>query len=474
MIQVVTEAPQDISFQAMASRQQELAENILQHPAVSSLSSFIGVDGSNTSINSGRIQINLKQHGERDLSAVEVIRELEQQVQAVPGIKGWFQPVQELSIEDRVSRTQYQFSLTTPDQDVLNQWLPDLVEALQQRPELSEVAHDLQQQGLQAYIDIDRTAAARLGINVSQISTVLQSAYSQRQVTTLFTQANQYRVILEVDPDQINGVDALNKLYISSASGTPVPLSAVAKVTQRPAKLLINHQGQFPSVTLSFNLAQGYSLGEAVAAIEEVQQQLQLPAEVELTFQGAAEAFRASLSNTLWLVLAAVVTMYIVLGILYESLIHPVTILSTLPSATVGALLALLITGQPLDLIAVIGIVLLIGLVKKNGIMMVDFALEAQRHQGLSPTEAIYQAALMRFRPILMTTLAALFGAVPLLLASGSGAELRQPLGLVMVGGLLVSQVLTLFTTPVVYLWFDRHFSSKEGENLPEAEAKAL
>ncbi|RRJ20443.1 multidrug efflux RND transporter permease subunit [Rheinheimera mesophila] len=476
VIQVVTEAPQDISFQAMASRQQELAENILQHPAVSSLSSFIGVDGSNTSINSGRIQINLKPHGERDLSAVEVIRELEQQVQVVPGIKGWFQPVQELSIEDRVSRTQYQFSLTTPDQDVLNQWLPDLVEALQQRPELSEVAHDLQQQGLQAYIDIDRTAAARLGINVSQISTVLQSAYSQRQITTLFTQANQYRVILEVDPEQINGVDALNKLYISTSSGAPVPLSAVAKVTQRPAKLLINHQGQFPSVTLSFNLAEGYSLGEAVAAIEEVQQQLQLPAEVELTFQGAAEAFRASLSNTLWLVLAAVVTMYIVLGILYESLIHPVTILSTLPSATVGALLALLIAGQPLDLIAVIGIVLLIGLVKKNGIMMVDFALEAQRHQGLTPTEAIYQAALMRFRPILMTTLAALFGAIPLLLASGSGAELRQPLGLVMVGGLLVSQVLTLFTTPVVYLWFDRHFSSKEGhqEQLPEAEAKAL
>ncbi|MDF3125370.1 multidrug efflux RND transporter permease subunit [Rheinheimera sp. 1928-s] len=476
VIQVVTEAPQDISFKAMASRQQELAENILQHPDVSSLSSFIGVDGSNTSINSGRIQINLKQHGERELSAMEVIRQLEQQVLVVPGIKGWFQPVQELSIEDRVSRTQYQFSLTTPDQEVLNQWLPDLVEALQQRPELSEVAHDLQQQGLQAYIDIDRTAAARLGINVSQISTVLQSAYSQRQVTTLFTQANQYRVILEVDPDQINGVDALNKLYISSGSGTPVPLSAVAKVTQRPAKLLINHQGQFPSVTLSFNLAEGYSLGEAVAAIEEVQQQLQLPAEVELTFQGAAEAFRASLSNTLWLVLAAVVTMYIVLGILYESLIHPVTILSTLPSATVGALLALLIADQPLDLIAVIGIVLLIGLVKKNGIMMVDFALDAQRNQGLSPRDAIYQAALMRFRPILMTTLAALFGAVPLLLASGSGAELRQPLGLVMVGGLLVSQVLTLFTTPVVYLWFDRHFSGTESskESVAATEAKAL
>ncbi|MDX3774095.1 multidrug efflux RND transporter permease subunit [Chromatiaceae bacterium AAb-1] len=462
VIQIVTEAPQDISFQAMAQRQQQLADNILQHPAVSSLSSFIGVDGNNSSINSGRILVNLKSHSDRSLSAVEIIRELEQQVLEVSGIKGWFQPVQELSIEDRVSRTQYQFSLTTPDQDVLNQWLPDLVDALQQRPELSEVAHDLQQQGLQAYIDIDRTAAARLGINVAQISAVLQSAYSQRQVSTLFTQANQYRVILEVEPLQAQGIDALSKLYLTAANGTSVPLSAVARVTQRPAKLLINHQGQFPSVTLSFNLAAGYSLGEAVAAIEQVEQQLQLPAEMELTFQGAAEAFRASLSNTLWLILAAVITMYIVLGILYESLIHPVTILSTLPSATVGALLALLITGQPLDLIAVIGIVLLIGLVKKNGIMMVDFALAAQRNQGMAPRDAIYQAALMRFRPILMTTLAALFGAIPLWLSTGSGAELRQPLGLVMVGGLLVSQVLTLFTTPVVYLWFDRWFSRKK------------
>lgn len=471
VIQIVTEAPQDISFRAMAERQQRLAENILQHPDVSSLSSFIGVDGNNSSINSGRILVNLKVHSERSLTAVEVIRELEYQVQEVSGIKGWFQPVQELSIEDRVSRTQYQFSLTTPDQDVLNQWLPDVVEALQLRPELSEVAHDLQQQGLQAYIDIDRTAAARLGINVSQISAVLQSAFSQRQISTLFTQSNQYRVVLEVDPAQVQGVDALDKVYLTSSSGAAVPLSAVATVTQRPAKLLINHQGQFPSVTLSFNLAAGYSLGEAVGAIEQVKAQLQLPQEVELTFQGAAEAFRASLGNTLWLILAAIVTMYIVLGILYESLIHPVTILSTLPSATVGALLALLITGQPLDLIAVIGIVLLIGLVKKNGIMMVDFALDAQRNQGLSPDAAIYQAALMRFRPILMTTLAALFGAIPLWLSTGSGAELRQPLGLVMVGGLLVSQVLTLFTTPVVYLWFDRYFSRKQ---TAAAEAPAL
>jgi len=462
VIQVVTEAPQDISFQAMAQRQQALAANLLQHPDVASLSSFIGVDGSNSSINSGRILLNLKPHGSRSESATVILRQLEQQAADVSGIKGWFQPVQELSIEDKVSRTQYQFTLTTPDSEVLGQWLPDVLAALRSRPELSEVAHDLQQQGLQAYIDIDRTAASRLGISVSQVGAALQSAYSQRQISTLFTQANQYRVILEVDPAQVQGVDALNKLFLTTASGGTVPLSAVAKVTQRPATLLINHQGQFPSVTLSFNLAAGYSLGEAVAAIEETQQQLQLPAEVELSFQGAAEAFRASLSNTLWLIFAAILTMYIVLGILYESLIHPLTILSTLPSATVGALLALLIMNQPLDLIAVIGIVLLIGLVKKNGIMMVDFALEAQRNEGLTPREAIYQAALLRFRPILMTTLAALFGAIPLLLASGSGAELRQPLGLVMVGGLIVSQILTLFTTPVVYLWFDRHLSRKQ------------
>jgi len=456
VIQVITEAPQDISFQAMAERQQQLAAQLLEHPQVASLSSFIGVDGSNSSINSGRILLNLKPHSERSQSAVAIIRELEQQVSAVPGIKGWFQPVQELSIEDRVSRTQYQFTLSTPDYEVLGQWLPELVAALEQQPALSEVAHDLQQQGLQAYIDIDRNAAARLGLSVSQISSVLQSAYSQRQISTLFTQANQYRVVLEVDPAQVQGIDALEKLYLTSSSGATVPLSAVATVSQRPTRLLINQQGQFPAVTLSFNLAEGYSLGEAVAAIEQVQQQLQLPPEVELTFQGAAEAFRASLSNTLWLIFAAILTMYIVLGILYESLIHPLTILSTLPSATVGALLALLITNQPLDLIAVIGIVLLIGLVKKNGIMMVDFALDAQRNRGMTPADAIYQAALMRFRPILMTTLAALFGAIPLMLSTGSGAELRQPLGLVMVGGLLVSQVLTLFTTPVVYLWFDK------------------
>lgn len=469
VIQIVTEAPQDISFAAMTERQQALAAVLQDDPAVASLTSFIGVDGSNVSLNAGRIQLNLKPHAQRNEHALQIISRLREKAVTVPGITAWFQSVQELSIEDKISRTQYQFTLTHPESEVLAQWVPDLVEALRQRPELADVAHDFQQAGLQAYVDIDRTAAARLGISVSQIGTALQSAYAQRQITTLFTQANQYRVILEVDPAQAQGLDALDKLFINTAAGRPVPLSAVASVSQRPAKILINHQGQFPAVTLSFNLADGYSLGDAVAAIEDVQQQLQLPVAVELAFQGAAEAFRASLGNTLWLILAAVVTMYIVLGVLYESLIHPVTILSTLPSATVGALAALLLYDQPLDLIAVIGIVLLIGLVKKNGIMMVDFALEAQRNQGLSPQEAIYQAALLRFRPILMTTLAALFGAVPLLLASGSGAELRQPLGLVMIGGLVVSQVLTLFTTPVVYLWFDRHLSRNK-----QVQAEAL
>src|SRR5690606_9988804 len=328
-----------------------------------------------------------------------------------------------------------------------------LFRSLQQEPTLSDVASDLQNQGLQAYVEIHRDQAARLGVAVAQITNALYSAFGQRQIATLFTQANQYRVVLEVDPARGEGLGALETTYVPTREGGPVPLSTVATVTQRPTPLLVNHQGQFPSATLSFNLAPGVSLGEAVDVIERAQREVQLPLSVEARFQGAAEAFRSSLSNSLWLILAAVITMYIVLGVLYESFIHPVTILSTLPSATVGALLALLVTGRPLDLIAVIGVVLLIGLVKKNGIMMVDFALEAQRKDGLSPRAAIHRAAMMRFRPILMTTLAALFGAIPLMLASGSGAELRQPLGLVMVGGLLVSQVLTLFTTPVVYLF---------------------
>lgn len=456
VIQVITEAPQDISFSAMAERQRNLAVALLEDPAIENLSSFIGVDGSNVTLNSGRLLINLPPHSERDESLFTVMDRLRERAAEVPGITAWFQPVQELTIEDRVSRTQYQFSLTSLDSDELREWVPLMVDALNARPELQDVASDLQQQGLEAYVEIDRDAAARLGLSVTDVANTLYNAFGQRQIATLFTQANQYRVIMEVDPQFAGTPDSLRNLHVTSAAGSSVPLASVAQVHQRSAALLINHQGQFPATTVSFNLAPDASLGEAVEAIESVQQELQLPVSVELRFQGAAEAFRASLSNTLWLILAAVLTMYIVLGVLYESTIHPVTILSTLPSATVGALLALLLTGRALDMISVVGIVLLIGLVKKNGIMMVDFALEAQRNQGMSPREAIHRAALLRFRPILMTTLAALFGALPLMLASGSGAELRQPLGVVMVGGLLVSQVLTLFTTPVVYLFFDR------------------
>ena len=456
VIQVMTEAPQDISFSAMAERQRNLAVALLEDPAIENLSSFIGVDGSNVTLNSGRLLINLPPHSERDESLFTVMDRLRERAAEVPGITAWFQPVQELTIEDRVSRTQYQFSLTSLDSDELREWVPLMVDALNARPELQDVASDLQQQGLEAYVEIDRDAAARLGLSVTDVANTLYNAFGQRQIATLFTQANQYRVIMEVDPQFAGTPDSLRNLHVTSAAGSSVPLASVAQVHQRSAALLINHQGQFPATTVSFNLAPDASLGEAVEAIESVQQELQLPVSVELRFQGAAEAFRASLSNTLWLILAAVLTMYIVLGVLYESTIHPVTILSTLPSATVGALLALLLTGRALDMISVVGIMLLIGLVKKNGIMMVDFALEAQRNQGMSPREAIHRAALLRFRPILMTTLAALFGALPLMLASGSGAELRQPLGVVMVGGLLVSQVLTLFTTPVVYLFFDR------------------
>ena len=471
VIQVITEAPQDISFSAMAERQRNLAVALLEDPGIENLSSFIGVDGSNVTLNSGRLLINLPPHSERDESLFTVMDRLRERAAEVPGITAWFQPVQELTIEDRVSRTQYQFSLTSLDSDELREWVPVMVDALNARPELQDVASDLQQQGLEAYVEIDRDAAARLGLNVTDVANTLYNAFGQRQIATLFTQANQYRVIMEVDPQFAGTPDSLRNLHVTSADGSSVPLASVAQVHQRSAALLINHQGQFPATTVSFNLAPGASLGQAVEAIEAVQQELALPVSVELRFQGAAEAFRASLSNTLWLILAAVLTMYIVLGVLYESTIHPVTILSTLPSATVGALLALLLTGRALDMISVVGIVLLIGLVKKNGIMMVDFALEAQRNQGMSPREAIHRAALLRFRPILMTTLAALFGALPLMLASGSGAELRQPLGVVMVGGLLVSQVLTLFTTPVVYLFFDRLTRQRTPEPAPTPES---
>jgi len=464
-IQAVTEAPQSVSFATMAERQQALAAKILEDPAVDSLSSFIGVDGTNTTLNSGRMLINLKPHGRRDAGALEIVDRLREAAREVPGITLYLQPVQELTIEDRVSRTQFQFTLTSPDSALLEEWTPRFVDHLRERPELADVASDMQNHGLQAFVEIDRDTASRLGVSVAEIDEALYSAFGQRQISTLFTQASQYRVVLEMDPRLATGPQALEGIYVRGNGGASVPLAGVARVSERPATLLINHIGQFPAVTISFNLGPGASLGSAVQAIEEASRAMELPTAIELRFQGAAHAFRDSLSSTLFLVLAAVVTMYLVLGVLYESAIHPVTILSTLPSAAVGALLALWVTGRPLDMIAIIGIILLIGLVKKNGIMMVDFALEAERNEGMSPRDAIRQAALLRFRPILMTTLAALFGALPLMFSTGSGAELRQPLGLVMVGGLLVSQVLTLFTTPVVYLFFDRLARRSQGRH---------
>ena len=455
IIQGFSVAPQNVSFDAMRDLQQKLAKTILDDDAVESLSSFIGVDGVNITPNAGRFLINLKPKDERKISASDVIARLKPPLAQLNDVKLYLVPVQDLTMENRVSGTQYQFTLESPDIAHLNTWTHRLVEELAQQPEFAEVTSDVQDQGRQVYVNIDRSTASRLGVSTQAIDNTLYSAYGQRLVSTIFTQSNQYRVVLEASPEAQMQPQSLNELRIPSSNGKQIPLSAIAEMSERSTPLSINHLDQFPVASISFNVAPHVSLGDAVNAIEQAKKAIELPLSIRTTYQGAALAFNASLENTVWLIVAAIITVYIVLGVLYESYIHPVTILSTLPSAGVGALLALIMSGNDLDIIGIIGIILLIGIVKKNAIMMIDFALDAERNQRLSPREAIFQACLLRFRPILMTTLAALLGALPLMIGTGVGSELRHPLGITMVGGLLLSQLLTLYTTPVIYLWMD-------------------